>query len=360
MKYVLVLAVLCLLPTFAVAGNWNINCTNNSCVASQGRIQVYWMSNNMSNIYSGKLTGVEGLPINVKDWEEKQKTIDKLYDEVIPQKSEAKKDNKNDKTGFASSGGAENAEKPLQVDYTLSFVSWLGDVKHSDDRSIKRYWWAAEEILERYSDGSITPLVEQFLFSKNVKRLNELPINTPITDKNRKFVLTKWFAAKKLYPLDGNGSYSIAYAKLSDYGASDIGKKELETLFSEYNDDMQKIKLMLKPGMTAKKLYEKDRTLSMAKWLADKEVNEELKSEQLSANYMLAYADVNYWSKDEAAKKEKKEIFDQFEKAIKDNDVLVNKETIKGTALPNIALAGVGGIGAISAIAYLFFRRKKG
>lgn len=363
----LVTVCLFLLNTAAIAGSWNISCTNSSCVASQGRIQVFW-SAPMNDVYSGKLTGVEGLPIDMKDMQAAEAKVKSLVDEIAP--ASKKEENGEDKTGFGSDTKPAYSES-VSVDYTLAFVQWLGDTKFGNDSSIKRYWEATEYILDRYTDGEIAKLMDVFFMERNSEQLMTVPVNTKVNEKNKQFLIAKWFATKKLAPVEAPATLSNAYSILLRIGKKDVPSeqmfkdvpklkviygKNLDELFIEYQEDMKKVKKMMKPGLTAKKLLDKgQKDLALAMWLGNKVLMASKATDNLPPLpdlYVEALGVVAINNKNIQA---------AFEKGIKSNDPSLIYVAVKGSPVPfgMVIFGCVGLIGGGFAFAKLRGRKRK-
>ncbi len=313
-KLIITLLVVCAGPLSAFAENWSVHCENDSCVASHGGIKVYWMSKSSDNKYDGKLTGVYGLPLNMTDLEASDRKMVACFDACTPKPKEDME--------------AKETAQSAQNDYTLAFVNWLGNSRYEHDKSIRRYWWACEDILLRNASGTITSEIEAFAFSKYSKRLSELPINTPLNDKNRQLIITKWFTIKKLLlPSSEFGPYGRAYSILNELSSSNEvnNKIKLEKLFVEYTADMEKLKMMLEPGRTAKKLAASGKSgkdLAFAKWIIDSKLVENNFGDNLADSYMFSIAVTAGENKD-------KELVEKFEQLLNQNDASVNKITVE-------------------------------
>jgi len=324
-KLIMTLLIVCTALS-AFAEEWSVSCENNSCVASHGGIKVYWMPNSFNDKFHGKLTGVEGLPINLTDFETCDKKMNACFVGVIPKAKE-------NEQSQVTAGSA-------QIDYALAFVNWLGNCQYGQDKSIRRFWWACEEILIRNSSDNLTPSLEAFLFNKHSKRLNDLPIDTPLNDKNRQLLMTKWFTIKKLHlqssELDTHGkAYSIINKLSSSSHVND--KNKFEELSVEYAADMEKLKVMLKPGMTAKQLaangkWYKD--LAFAKWIVDSTL-EQKSAYNLADSYMISMAVTAGENKD-------KKLAEKFDNLLEQNDTSVNKVTVEESSVPIVPTASSG------------------
>lgn len=169
------------------AGRWYIECINYSCVASQGKVKIYWQAESMhgEGKYRGKLTGVEGLPISLSDFEKQERELSMVKEKIL--------DKRKTKTTGISVPGATGLEvksgndesivfskkksmskskiqgQEFTIDRTLAFVKFIGDTYLRYYASgIKRYLGACEEILNAYYKGTLKLLVQTFILSQNV------------------------------------------------------------------------------------------------------------------------------------------------------------------------------------------------
>lgn len=356
----LVLGVLfCMvLSSTAYAGSWNIHCTNNSCVADQGRIKVYWVSNSFENMYTGKLTGVDGLPISVGDFKSVEQNVNKIFESNIPKQKEAKQESDNPLKVNMNTDKSVSRSK-ISIDYTLAFVQWLGDTRYNWDRSIKRYWSATELILDSYSKGSILPLIEGFFFSKNASEIGKIQIDITINDKNKMLVFTKYIGLTNFAGVpDEEARYSSAYDKLSNLvnSKNPADQKELDIIYSNYKKNMESLKVLIKPNQTALKLWQKDKELAYAKWFGDNYVAEHINDHK--DRYLVAIILPDKLKQIAEKTEDMKQLGVQFETAIKNKDQSVTMVTIKGIEIPWVLIVAVLGLIMIAG-ATIFFKKLK-
>jgi len=275
----------------SIAGNWSIHCTNNSCVAEQGALKVYWMATSMfdAGMYRGKLTGVEGIPVAIDDYRTVEKRIQAVIEKASTRKRGADAGVKAGAPEVAGGGPAAGATSQrenlftqkrtigqdkvmgerININYTLVFVEWLGDTWYGHIQGIRKYWAAAEHALQAYKDGTIAELIERFLIQRNAAEIDNVAVDAEINDENQNLILTKYIGltiypaiedAKRRYSLASDYVYSLSSARM---------QSEAEKISEEFRNDLKALALLMQPNQTARNLYRKNKDLAFAKWLAD-------------------------------------------------------------------------------------------
>lgn len=374
----LALLTLTVITKTANAGNWSIHCVNNSCEASQGRIKVFWSSNSYNNTYSGTVSGVEGLPISLEDFESAEKKVDQQIEKSVTSKNSAGTDKKissgdrDSKEGPASkmTGSQEKAfsrrnsmsqsktkGKKISIDYTLAFVKWVGDTKMSwEPLEVKRCWGATELIMSKYGDGTIQQLMESFFFAKNADKIDEVQVDAKLNDDNRDLVMTKFIGLTQFPGLkDLQKRYSLANDRMMTlvYGKDTASLSELNKLSDRYATVVKELKLLVKPGQTALKLYEKNKELAFAKWIGDNKVVEHITDP--TDRYVIALDVVK-----EKGFDTEKNYQSEFEGAITSKDQSVQVVTFKSNFFATLltVIPVVFGGGIIVGGAFWWRRRK--
>lgn len=348
----------------AEAGNWSIQCVNSSCEAAQGALKVYWMASGFNNIYQGKLTGVEGIPISIEDYQTVEKKVESIIEKTITRRkgSDASvKADAPDGMGGPTAGSTGSKEnlfskkrsmsqsktmgKKVNVDYTLAFVEWLGDTRFGFEGSIKRYWAAAEFALQAYKDGTIEDLIEQFFITRNAEAIEDVAVNAKLTEDNKTLVMTKYIGLTR-YPL-APPAVRYALASRDTYNLSN-NTEEAVKVSAEYKQDIENLSILMKPGQTALKLYKSNPDLAFAKWLADNHRFVKLIDDMpLADKYMVSLG---------VLRRIKAKLLDEtdasffqvqrqaFEEAIKKKDQSVQIITVKGSPIPVIPVLVVLGL----------------
>lgn len=368
-----------------MAGSWSLHCVNDSCEAAQGRLKVYW-----SGMGDLNLTGVEGIPISIEDFEAAEKKIEQVFEKSITSKKSGEsgaKAGSPDEIGYGPSAGVTgNKEraftkkrsmsqtktmgKKVSVDYTLVFVKWLGDMRFANRNGgyrepIGRYWAAAEYAMQAYMNGTIQPLVESFFFARNADRIEDVVVDEKLNNDNRDLIMTKYIGLTEFPAIeDAKERYSAANSIVSEllYSNNKVLEIELERINAEFSKHMEQLKILMKPNQTALKLYEKNKELAFVKWLADtKELKIFLNITNVKDRYITVLAGYDSQKKQsnisgfpsdwETAKK--------FEELIKNKDKDVQTVTVHGSPIPVIPIAVVAGIGLIAGVV-IYIRKRKG
>ncbi len=363
----------------AEAGNWSIQCTNNSCEAAQGALKVYWMAAGFNNIYQGKLTGVEGIPISIDDYQSVEKKIELTIEKTITRKKGTDTNVKADAPdgmGGPSAGTTGSKEnlfakkrsisqgktmgKKVNINYTLAFVEWLGDTRFGFDKSIQRYWAAAEMALSAYKNGNIEELIEQFFIARNAEAIEDIAVDAKLTDENKVLILTKYIGLTRYHLSEPSVRY--AFASQTVYGLS-RNTEEAVKISEEYKKDMDTLKLLLKPGQTVLKLHQTNPDIAFVKWLADTHRFVKLIDDMpLTDKYMAAIgvlrkikanlltdADASFFQGQRQ----------EFEAAIKAKDKSVQIVTVKGSPIPVIpVIVAVAVAGLV--IGVIYARKRNG
>jgi hypothetical protein len=381
MKRLLIITLIVLtMSGVAHAGSWSINCVNDSCVAEQGALKIHWSAEGRS-LYYGKLTGVEGIPINIEDYQAAEKKVESVIEKSITLKKSSDtgvKGDAPDGLGGPSAGVTGSKEnlftkkrsmsqsktkgKKISVDYTLAFIEWLGDTRFGWDSSIKRYWSAAEYALDSYKNGSIEDVIEGFFIARNAGDLAHIDVDSKINDENKNLVLIKYLGLVKFPGMeDAKQRYALASGIVADLSTNKYMEEAAAQITKEFNRDIASLKILSEPGQTAEKLYKKDKNLAFAKWLADNHkfiaAIDKLPAKDkyiIAANVVNRYnnnvldaADMEYFTTERQ----------NFETAIKNKDKSVQIVTIK-SKFPVIPIAGVVGVGILIGVIGVVNRRK--
>ena len=381
-KILLAVLIVIMLGGNSFAGSWSIRCTNNSCVAEQGALKVYWMSNSFSDTYSGKLTGVEGIPIAIDDYQAVEKKIESVIEKSITRKKGSDAGVKADTpegVGGPTAGTTGTKEnlftkkksmaqsktmgKKVNVDYTLAFIEWLGDARYGGERSIRKYWRAAEDALDAYKSGNIESLIERFFIARNAGDIDNVAVNTKFTDENKDLVLTKYIGLTK-YPgiADAQQRYALASSFVYDLSVNSYMADQAAKITEEFKNDLKSLEIVVKPNQTALKLYKTDKELAFAKWLADNnKFIESINKMRHEDKYLVAIRAIERVKNKEMTDTEGffTQRREEFEAAIKNKDQSVQIVTIKGSPIPVIPIAVVVGSGLLAGVVIFARRRKK-
>lgn len=374
------LVVVILLSGNSFAGSWSIHCINNSCVAEQGALKVYWMSS--GDINYGKLTGVDGIPITIEDYQAVEKKVESIIEKSITRKKTSDTGVKADTpegVGGPTAGTTGSKEnlftrkrsmaqsktmgKKVNVNYTLAFVEWLGDTRYGHDRSIKKYWGAAEYALDAYKNGNIESLIERFFIARNAGDIDNVAVNTKLNEENKDLVLTKYIGLT-MYPAiaDVKQRYALASNFVYDLSTQSYMAEQAAKISEEFKSDLKALEIIAKPNQTSLNLYKTDKELAFAKWLADNNkfidnidkmqipdkyivsirVIDKLKNKQLSGEDMVFFTEQK----------------NEFETAIKNKDKSVQIVTIKGSSIPVIPIAVIVSLVLLVGLVS-FVKRKK-
>ena len=375
-KLVLILVISLAFTVNSFAGfSWSIQCTNfYSCVAEQGALKVYWTRAPVDQPYSfyyGKLTGVEGIPISIDDYQTMEKKIELVIEKSITRKKGGDievKANAPEGVGGPTAGTTGSKEniftrkksmaqskmmgKKINVDYTLAFVEWLGDTRFGDSPGITKYWAASEYALDAYKRGAIESLIEMFFIARNADDIDAIAVDTKLTDENRGIVLTKYIGLTE-YPAIGDVQLRYRHASNFAYNLSTASFTDQAVKITEaFKKDLEALKVLTKPNQTALKLYKKDKELAFAKWFGDAKVFEHIKD--YKDRYIVALSLVRDTS--ENIKEWLTGFRAEFETAIKNKDQSVQIITVRSSPIPVIPIAVIAAllIGVV-----IFVKRKK-
>jgi len=350
----------------AMAGNWSIDCQNASCVAEQGRIRVFWMAAAMNggpnSMYTGKLTGVEGIPITIEDYESVEKHVAAVMKKAtIRYKASGKQrdataeiDTSGDQTFQRSRSipQSELTDRKVGMDYNLIFVKWLGDTRFGNDRSIKRYWAAAEYALEAYMHGTIRDDIEGFFILRDPEKINAVDVAEEPTEDTKKWILAKYIS------ITSGGNLASAYSYAAFLLRDPARARDLTIVSNSYDRDIAQVRVLMEPGQTAKKLWDKNRKdLAFAKWAADVAADKQKLEGIPLVDIYLKF--VHGLSTSNIDKSLLMQLRAKFETAIEANDPGVNMVTVQETGFAGKALAGGLVIIGMVAGAVIYARRKK-
>lgn len=381
--------LLALLAGTGRAGSWSIHCLNSSCESTQGGLKVLWTEDGSGQ---GQITGVQGLPINIDDFESAEKRIEATIEKSVSRKKSGSSDAKVTGEEFSGVGAGVTSNqdnvfnkkrsmsqsktqgKKVSIDYTLALVKWWGDTHPewgrgwSGNDGMGKYYKAMENLLEKYQQGSIAEVVSDFFLLRNIERVDDVSIETPINDETRDIVLIKYIGLTTRGGVeDPKERYAGAYRILRDV---ENNPNEAVKRAKEYKEDLEKLKILTQKNQTAEKIYEKDKDLAFAKWLADSgkfvaaidkmaiidkylvaaSIVRRLKENNLTQN------DITFFTAERV----------NFEAAVKNKDQSVQIVTFKGTNIlesikklnPIYIVAVVAG-GGLVAGSFFFIKRRK-
>jgi tetratricopeptide (TPR) repeat protein len=369
----LMMVVLLMIAGNANAGSWSIHCINDSCEASQGKLKVYW-----SGMGSLNLTGVEGLPVSIEDFQTAEKKIEQAMEKSISDRKGSdinvtadgrEKDDLSVKMGekkenlFSKKKSIRKSMskgQKVNIDYTLAFVKWLGDTRYyrsGYSYPIGRYWAAAERALQAYMDGTIGDMIELFFISRNAEEIKNVDVSSPISDDNKMIVMAKYVGLTRFPGVqDASERYSLASNMVYDITAHDLPVGAEIT--ANYKKDMQAIKELLKPNQTAIKLYAKDKDLAFGKWLADNnKLADHINQMPISDKYIVVARIADELKTGKINADDLKDLRAEFEKAIQSKDQSVKIVTVKGASIPVVPIVVV--VGMVLLVGVIVFTKKK-
>ena len=361
MRIILILVILFVSVFQGVeAGVWSTHCENKSCNASQGRLQIFWMAEKDQFIETmGKLTGIEGLPLQMSDFVTTEKRITSMIDLAT---TESERFGNRMSTPMSDDVGLSKSKETftenvftrrleqqhsktmgnqLTIDYTLAFVKWYGNTITSyaywrERGDIGRYGVAMEDILQNYYDENLMLYLQAFLIYRRGKEIDKIPVDTPMTAENMDIVQTKFMGLlDDHYSDDVQLRYSRAYRALSR-----MAEWEAEDLNTEYNAYVQYWLPLFCKGVTAKEIYysssSSNKVTGFTKWVGDKKdkVFPELKDQKDRYIASMSKVDNNHYFRSQYQ--------EEFNKAMEDNDPSVYKrvycplllEAAKEAAMP--------------------------
>lgn len=381
MKKILLLtvAMVVLMASGAWAGGWSIHCENGSCEASAGRLKVFWQANNMNgDIYRGQITGVEGIPVSIEDFQSAEKKIESAFEKSIVRKktntNEVNAKSPEETGGGPGAGTSSTGERAftqkqtqtqekvigrkVNIDYTLQFVKWLGDTRfsHAGPGDIGKYWAAAEYSMQAYMEGTLQAEIEGFFFQKNAGQVDNVPVNAKLNDDNREIVLTKFYGLTRYGANDDTDvRYGKAHGDVIKLLYNKAYAPDLEKVSIEYETYMKELTAMTEGGQTALKLYEANKKdLALAKWVA--ETRESFKKYSTTQDkYISALAAVHNTPADDPARIK---AMADFEAAIKAKDPSVQIVSFKGPVFPMPVVFGLIALVAVGC-GVIFIAKKK-
>ena len=395
--YVMLLILLLIAtPGQSIAGSWSIHCTNNSCVATQGSLKVYWMSNSFNDMYHGKLTGVEGIPITIEDFETAEKQISMAIEKATTtrrSKSSSVSTGAPEEIGggpSSSVGGSQenlftkkrsisqskSMGKKVGINYTLALVQWLGDSLMPHDKSIKKYWGAAEYLLDAYSNRTINDIIEAFFILQNKGAIYGIDLAQKHSEDTVRLALVKYIALVACFVYYGMGSFDscIGAASTFSFMAADDLQRQASKDFLADTEDLRRL---LEPGAKALNLYPKHPDLAFAKWLVDngkltqiadiidaahstKSGTDSIEQMPLQDKYIVAIASIKKINQKNLVGPKAHIVENEraaFENAIKSKDQSVQIVTVPGK-FP-ISVAGLAGIAGIALVGTAVILKKK-
>jgi hypothetical protein len=375
-KVILAVLLTIMFSSNAFAG-WYLHCTNRSCVAEQGALKVYWMARGMggNNIYFGKLTGVSGIPISIDEYRAVEKRIESRIEQSIKRRKAADievKAGAPEVTGGPTAGVTGTQEnlfaqqraigqskamgRKVGVDYTLVFVKWLGDTKYGHVSGIRRYWAAAEYALDAYKNGTIEFLIERFFIARNAGDIENVAVNTELTDENKDLVLIKYIGLTRFPGVaDAQRRYALASEFAYNLSIKPHLAEQAVKITEEFKNDLKALEVLASPGQTAKGLYRRDKELAFVKWLGNTKVLQHITDPR--DRYIVALSAVR--KTDDESKRHIAELRNEFEAAIKNKDESVQIVTIKGSPIPVIPIVAVLATSVLFTGAAVFVIRRK-
>ncbi|MBI3755389.1 MAG: hypothetical protein HY265_04410 [Deltaproteobacteria bacterium] len=224
---------------------------------------------------------------------------------------------------------------------------------------IKKYWYAAEMALDAYKNGTIQELIEQFFVSRNSAAIEDVAVDTQITDENKNVVLTKYIGLVRY------SDVAVASARYS-WAAGDVYGLQNDTqtarkISAEYKQDMADLQTLARGGQTAKKLYGRgQKDLALVKWIADSQLQPPYSTGVVKDKYVSMMSVVRGCTADENCKKILSERRAELETAIKNHDKSTEMVTIQRTFPPVLPLLiGAIVVGIVVSGGVYFWRRKK-
>ena len=284
----LLILLLIATPGRSVAGSWSFDCRNNSCVATQGSLKVFWMANSVNDMFHGKLTGVEGIPITIEEFDTAEKQISMAIEKATTtrkSKSSSVSTGAPEEIGggpSSSVGGSQenlftkkrsisqskSMGRKIGINYTLALVQWLGDNLAPYDQSIKKYCYATEYLLYAHSNNTIGDIIEAFFIMRNKGAIYDIDLAQKYSDDTVRLALVKYIALVACFVHYGMDSFDscINAASTFSFMAADDLKRQASKDFLADTEDLRRL---LEPGAKAVDLYPKYPDLAFAKWLVD-------------------------------------------------------------------------------------------
>jgi hypothetical protein len=372
-KATLILAVLVIVffcVENALALNWSISCTNGSCEASAGALKVFWTSQDNS-IDSGEITGVNGIPLSIEDYETTEKKIEKVMENAITSKSASETGIKAAGEQHGSGGHAQESSasenlfankrsmsqsktqgKKVGINYNLAFVKWLGDSRYARSGVIGRYLNAEEEILKFYNDGSIGELIDEFFVLKNAEKIDGVAVDTKITDENRELVFAKYMGVTVMRGAPSKKvRYETAYNEVK-WIIKFSNEKRQQEITTDFKNDIAALAILMKPGQTALDLYKTNKDMAFAKWYADVHIAKDRKHSMIQDRYILAIYEVRTDSAKYFSNMRK-----EFETAIAKKDTSTQIILVPRSYPVNLIIV-VSSLGVVCVWGFMFYRKK--
>ncbi len=374
------------MATAAHAGSWAIHCTNGSCTASQGALAIQYSGMDMMGHGVSRLTGISGLPFSAEDFQSQEKALNMSVEKSISKdrKTSAGMDASGSMGEGATGGGkigndtsrsngltrkksqsvSQSAGGKVTVNHTLGFFNFYADntfpCNMQGAYSLQKYMCAAETIMDSYAkDGGESVKTEMYgyLFSmKSAEIMPDVDIMAKTNADNSEMQAIK-YASITVVPAAGVNRWKLGYQEYQR-------KTKDDASFAEFNKsflaDQIAVKLLMKPGQTAKKLENSGKhDLALAKYAADHFVKwqenqgiSDIKS--LSDKYLLAVALVR-------DAESKTAVDTQFAIDLKKNDPSVNLVTVPvnwSKRILNAVLALTAGGAVAAGIAFVLKRKK--
>lgn len=207
----------------ALAGmNWKIDCSNDSCAAAAGGLKVEWSSPD-NYLSLAKLTGVSGLPLNVKRVKNTETALNTAYQATVKKDASILQGmpvdhmlqfNNNASYGVSKDVGLKLSSvvgNNVDVNLDAKLVRFIAIHVYGEPSEAYYYVKAAQKLLSLYYVGHIRSVVSLFLLYKNNIALNDFGLTHP--DKLSSILILSKFYAYLEYP-DSKNKYKKAYLSL--------------------------------------------------------------------------------------------------------------------------------------------------
>jgi hypothetical protein len=246
------------------------------------------MANSMNDMFHGKLTGVDGIPVTIEEFDTAEKQVSMAVEKAMStrksQTSSVSAGAPEEIGGGPSSsigGSRENLfskkrsisqsksmGRKISINYVAALAQWLGDILVPYDQSIKKYCYAAEYLLHAYSNNTIGDIIEAFFIMHQKDVVKDIDLAQKHSEDTVRLALVKYIALVACFVYYGMDSFDscIGAASTFSFMAADDLKRQASKDFLADTEDLRRL---LEPGAKAVDLYPKHPDLAFAKWLVD-------------------------------------------------------------------------------------------
>lgn len=251
LPFIFILSIFLFSKTAFAGMNWKIDCSNDSCAAAAGGLKVEWSS--PDNFLSlSKLTGVSGLPLNVKRVKNTETALNTAYQATVKKDASILQGmpvdhmlqfNNNASYGVSKDVGLKLSSvtgNNIDVNLDAKLIRFIAIHVYGEPSEAYYYIKAAQKLLSLYYTGHIRSVVSLFLLYKNNIDISDFGLTHP--DKLSSILILSKFYAYLKYP-DSKDKYKKAYLSLFNmfYHKND---RAVGNIVKRYNSTLKTLKAL--------------------------------------------------------------------------------------------------------------------